>query len=395
MNLPFLLLLPRTRPGNRPRFIIVSKAACAAVLFLAVCLLPRDGRAICKPEWGPELTDMIGRINWHCLFPVRLAGVRIDPYRNADDEVDQEEVLDAFGESLDRYRSASATPVTGENQVHGFFCQCDTAGLGGYYTGVRVSFWEPVRVVEVIHDAWCFPFLMMDMKGDMDTENASMATRIQKDGSLRVSHEGRTRTAFWQAHYYVFPVLAILEVLTDFICMDTSGFDLGYITEVDPRWDDPELSAVLNPETILFANPVAVLACIPDVMAATIKSTIDSLYWCQGSWDTVFPLGGYINHTNYIESEAAAMGRVIFQLHRNFVLWGTVGEDALCQRYPMPIWRKSQYRWQLMWPKRDNKCRVIGEPGFLWSADKDPMSPSANMSNFVNLLWRKRMCCAR
>jgi hypothetical protein len=121
-------------------------------------LLPGEGGAICKREWGPDLTDMIGRINWHCFFPVRIAAVRIDAYRNVHDEVDQEEVLDSFGESLDQYRDASATPVSGDNPVQSFFCQCDEPGPGGYTTGVRVSFWEPVRIIEVVHDAGVFRF---------------------------------------------------------------------------------------------------------------------------------------------------------------------------------------------------------------------------------------------
>lgn len=372
--------------------------------FLLFLTTPTPSFAVCAEGAMPGLDDMLNNINWHCFFPVRIAGTRIDPYESSDDNVDREVVQSYMDESMQTYRSAPAVAESGDSSQ--IFCQCSSPGNltaiatggTGSTVGIRVSFWEPARIIEVVKDSWCFPFLLSNIRGDLTTTNAAgnpeITTRIQKNGSSKVDG-ALNKSAFWQTHYYVFPVMAILELMTDFVCMDTSAFDLAYISEVDPRWDDPELSALLSPEAVLFANPVAAMACIPDVMAATMKSTIDLLYWCQGGWAPVYPLGGHVNYNDFVESEAAAMGRTIFNLHKSFVLWGTIGDQALCQRYPMPIWRKSQYRWQLMWPRADNKCRVIGEPGMFWTSNKNPPSPDLNMDNFVNLLWRKRHCCAR
>lgn len=379
---------------------IVFTSLFVAVSSGILIILSSPAHAVCNESWGPSFDDMLGNINWHCYFPVRIAGAKIDPFKDDGDNVDRENVMPYASEFQQRWKQEADVPHkdSGGGKV---FCQCDTPGLIGTalnmstQTGVRVSFWEPVRVVEVVKDSWCFPFLFSTDLGEEDKAgDAGQGLRKSKDGSNEILDEA-SRTAFWQVHYYIFPVLAVLELLTDFICMDMSGFDLAYVTEVDPRWDDEELGALLSPESVLFSNPVTQLACIPDAMATTLKSTIDLLYWCQGGWDTIFPLSGYVSHTSYIESEAAAMGRTIFNLHRNFVLWGTIGENALCQRYPMPIWRKSQYRWQLMWPRRDNTCRVLGESDLFWSSMKNPPTPKTNMDNFVNLLWRKRNCCAR
>jgi hypothetical protein len=35
----------------------------------------------------------------------------------------------------------------------------------------------------------------------------------------------------------------------------TGSIDILYITEIDPLWQDSELTAIINPEAVLFANP--------------------------------------------------------------------------------------------------------------------------------------------
>ena len=47
------------------------------------------------------------------------------------------------------------------------------------------------------------------------------------------------------------------------------SLDLAYLTEVDPLWADDELTAILNPEAVLFANAPAKAACVPTVWPAT------------------------------------------------------------------------------------------------------------------------------
>ena len=63
------------------------------------------------------------------------------------------------------------------------------------------------------------------------------------------------RDAFYQVHWYVYPLLAWMNLLTDLACMTPETFDVLYITEGDPLWDDDELAFLLNPEAVLFANP--------------------------------------------------------------------------------------------------------------------------------------------
>ena len=81
---------------------------------------------------------------------------------------------------------------------------------------------------------------------------------------------GPASSAFYQAHWYVNPMLYWLEVLLDFACLEHGGFDLAYLTEVDPLWKDDELTVIINPDAILFANPLAIAACAADCVAASV-----------------------------------------------------------------------------------------------------------------------------
>ena len=81
----------------------------------------------------------------------------------------------------------------------------------------------------------------------------------------------------WQAHYYIYPLLYWMEILTDFLCFEQTTFDVAYVTELDPLWQDSALTSILNPEVALFANPAATAACAADCVASTAKLPIDQL----------------------------------------------------------------------------------------------------------------------
>lgn len=368
--------------------IIFSMTLSMAIILLC-SLGVSDANAICDEDNMPGFSKIFESINWHCMFPMTIAGVRRDPYENEEDAT---QINNVIKREVDKAKASE--PKSSDSTK--IFCKCDSAGaLTKTNVGIRVEFWEAVRVIEVVKDAWCFPMLGINYDSSHADPEKNTIT-MTKDGTNKQINDSVLQEQVWQGHFYVFPVLALLEVLTDFICMDFSAFDLAYMTEPDPRWLDAELALVLAPETVLFANPLAQLSCIPEVITATGKTVLDTLYWCQGSWGKVFPPIGAVAHSGQpIQSAATAMGRIMFLLHRSFVLWGTSGDEAACHRVPQPIWKKSQYRWQLITPVRDTKCRVIGEPGFKWTSFKNPPFPNKNPDNFTMLIWRKRTCCAR
>jgi hypothetical protein len=67
---------------------------------------------------------------------------------------------------------------------------------------------------------------------------------------------------------------------------------VAYITELDPLWNADELSFILNPEAILFGNPIAQAACAADCVAATAGFPLNPLFWCGGCQGSLYPFTG-------------------------------------------------------------------------------------------------------
>ena len=37
-----------------------------------------------------------------------------------------------------------------------------------------------------------------------------------------------------------------MEILTDFLCFEQTTFDVAYVTEIDPLWQDSALTSIIN-----------------------------------------------------------------------------------------------------------------------------------------------------
>jgi conjugal transfer pilus assembly protein TraU len=326
-------------------------------LFLALAVvaglcLPWTSWAICKGRPINPVTD----ICWQCIFPVQFGG-RL----TLGDSQGEEPVED------------TSSPV----------CAC--YGGGNVTIGVTVSFYEPARAVETVNDAYCFP---------------SLGTAISnpQPGLLNGSTDaqevtGGTQT-FQQAHYYILPVFSLMDLFYDFPCLEQEGFDLAYMTEVDPLWSNDSLAFLINPEALLFANPASQLSCIPDSTAAALGYPLDPLFWCMGSWGSAYPLTGTIPNRNTTTANAGLAARMLFKLGREMLLYDT-GSNP-CGAVMSQIWRKSHYRLQIARPVRGSDCIPIGRSDILWGSGKNPPGGAGSNSpdNFLWVLTRKNKCCA-
>ena len=95
-----------------------------------------------------------------------------------------------------------------------------------------------------------------------------------------------------------------------------------------------------------------------------------------------------------VQASLLAAQRLVYRLHRAGIAWGTSGSAALCGRYPMPVMKKSQYRWQMTQPVPATTprtgCNPTGRSSVLWETLRElPVSGES----FGYLLWRKRSCC--
>jgi conjugal transfer pilus assembly protein TraU len=181
--------------------------------------------------------------------------------------------------------------------------------------------------------------------------------------------------------------------------VDPTAIDFGYLSEVDPTWTYDELSHLLEPEKLLFANPIAQAACLVDCAASTFQVPLNPMTWCAGCWGSIFPQTGNIqeNKKNDVVSSMLIASRLLDKLHAAFLLWATspgqiAGSDSIpdtvCNPVPFPRIIKSQYWIQPACPVTRFGFKIGTTPVPL-----DVFAKAPGFEDFVHVLWRKRECC--
>lgn len=298
--------------------------------------------AECKTSFLNPVTD----IGWSCIFPMRIAGVQI-----------------VGGEE---------TPSSGQSPV----CVCKGGAVPTI--GLKTSFWEPKRIIDTVSDPYC----MMPLGTTLNRP---------KPGTLAggMNENNTSKRVFQQTHYYIFPAWKILNMFYDIPCLDDEGYDVAMMTEILPQWNNDILSLIINPEALLFANPISTVTCSADAAAASFGMPLNALFWCMGSWGNAYPLSGSITSTDYVEANAGIAARTIYMMGRLGLLWNT--SDDGCYRELAPIWRKDRFKLQMMRPTRSTACLPIGREGLLWTGGKhDPRK-----DNFMWMMFEKKDCCVR
>ena len=174
--------------------------------------------------------------------------------------------------------------------------------------------------------------------------------------------------------------------------MQGGSYDIAYLSELDPMWNDDTLSLFVNPEAALFGNPIAQLACVADALAAEVHLPLDFLFWCAGSHGSIYPFTGSAGRENSPLDQAVLLTeRMNFKLHRQGIVQDSIGENsAVCYQYPSPIVPKERYRYQLINPIPDaNNCHPYGRSVMRWQIGTDTPTTS---KNYGYLVWKKRNC---
>ncbi len=324
-----------------------------AVFFMAWFALASAARAdsTCHGRFVNPITD----ICWSCIFPMTIGGTTL----LSDGQEDT---------------ANPSSPV----------CYCSNPPR----IGLSIGFWEPARLVDVTRT----PFCMVGLGG------IQLDPGIDVPRGAQVGHDSQTRDSFYQVHWYANPILTWLEVLLDFPCLEKGSLDLVYLTEVDPLWADDELTAILNPEAVLFANPLAKAACAADCVAATAGFPLASLFWCAGCQGSIYPMDGHVaTHIGGVQASTLLAQRMAAKMHRQLATWGASGNAGLCGYYPQPIMDKTQYKMQMVYPVPNTQkdggtcCQPFGRSTIVWGAGKE--FPVAG-EDFAYQIFRKRNCCA-
>ena len=305
-----------------------------------------------------RITNPITDVCWECVFPITV------------------------GQNTSLISSSGFADVTTDADS---MCSCVTNGSVTF--GMNLGFWEPIRTIEIVREPFCFPSLGGITMGGRFSAPAHGRTPNPK--------ERGHRTSFYQVHWYHTPWLYLLEVLFDTKCLEASPWDVAYMTELDPLWDDSMSSFLLNPDVTLFSNPIAIGACSLDCVSATLDLPINSLYWCAGCAGSLFPLTGWVNaHITDEQAFSLLTQRFTLKLHREGLLWRQWGKDGQCGPQLELLMSKDVYRTQMVWPSRQTQgtcCRPFGATTAL-DALGGTTTPVRG-EDAALLIWRRRDCC--
>lgn len=306
-----------------------------------------------------RMVNPITDICWACILPITIGAAPVVP-------------------------GATADTINFPSPV----CVCPAPPPVFVRVGLAVGYWEPIRLVDVTKAPFCFVGI-----GGMTIDPG---ISIGSGSAPSIGTGTELNNATWHIHWYEYPVFSLLELVMDALCLEnTKSFDVAYITEVDPMWQDDELSFIISPESILFGNLIAQAACAADCLSASFWLPLDPLFWCAGCHGGMYPINGNIpSHIASIQSSSLAMARMIYKMHRETLMPITSGPEAICSAIPSPMIKKSQYRTQITVPIPAIDpifgCNQLGRSAAFWDSFREvPVSGE----DFNYLLWRKRNCC--
>jgi len=331
----------------------MKKITTSVALIFAFCIFCNKAQAICHTN-SSQMSKIVEKVCSSCAFPITIGGKKVSSHGSMP-ETD-------FG-------------VTSPE------CICPGPPPMVERPGITVGYYDPSILIDVVTTPYCF--LGMGFKFKVD------AKMIGNIGTEQAAGDGGID--FFQSHQYVFPIFAMLGLLEDLSCEKAPDPAVGYITEVDPLWQDDGLAGIISPEALLFGNPATNLACMADAVSSQVGKPIDKLFWCKGAWGNAYPLTGNTGAKDFVEDSASIAASIIYKLHRQLGLWQSWGKAALCEPIPAPIWTKSAYRLQIMAPISSPKGIGIGKTGLLWSFNKN--IPGIG-DNFSYLVFKKKDCCA-
>jgi len=310
---------------------------------------------------GPDCQDgsvlsaaIVTNICWDCVFPIRVAGVTL--------------------------AGSGSVPAGAADQP---LCLCDEAGVP--HPGVTVGMWMPFQIIETVRAPGCSPTL-----GGITLPGANPLNYGTKGWQQGESDD----PAALHYHTYAFPVFKMLDLFTDAHCFSgaLSDFDILFLSEIDPTWTYDELAFFTAPESAAVALPPAQLACLGDAVAALAGGGIDQLFWCAGSWGSIYPLSGNANGQQSAVSDMSLLStRALAVQHRRGLAVRTMGNDVLCQGAYDTLMPKSQYRMSMFWPPPEaNSNHVIGQTTLVWG-DWRQIPATGEDASFI--IWRWQDCC--
>lgn len=236
--------------------------------------------------------------------------------------------------------------------------------------GLAIGYWEPMALTDVTRSPGC----MVNLGFSLPAFGKTAQGTAKKD-------EKQVNGAFYHVHWYKYPLTYWLNIITSLGCLEGGDMDIAYLSEIDPTWTDSSLTTILNPEAVIFANPIAQGACAADAIASAFNMPLDVLFWCAGSQGSMYPFNGWVsNESSPLQSSLLVSERMAFKLHRQGMIMETIGKNnAVCNEYPSPILPKERWRYQMvnMYPD-SGQCHPFGRSVTRWETGKNPPNTKKN-----------------
>lgn len=347
----------------------VSTAGLAGVLALTLAGLASPVKALpLPPPWPPSgsangtFFNPVTDTNWNNLFPIVISGVPM---------------------------GGTQPPTILAPSI----CVCPSHFIPGLAVpGVGMSYWLPQYIAEVTSH----PGRLITL-GGMDVLGASYRSlfgpRNRKSGDLTSGGNNRV-----QVHWYNYPLFSIISYSLGTACTNlgaNTAVQLAFMTEIDPTWQSDLWANLFTPEAVLFGTPIMQAACSVDAAAAAVAYPLDPLYWCAGAWGSVYPLSGNpATVTSDQQSNALVLAKFLYKQFRLGLMWLSIGPTAICFAHPSPIWVKTQFRVNPIYPHPVYGPPIyIGQTAIRWG-----LMPPANYplhQDSAYLIWQAHQCCIR
>jgi conjugal transfer pilus assembly protein TraU len=261
-------------------------------------------------------------------------------------------------------------------------------GALGTLPGVGMTFWQPSYLVEVQRTAGC----LSSLNGLSTLSGFESLNGNERSEGLNSPASSVRR----QVHWYAYPVFALLNLFSGMGCKSISGFELENLTEIDASWQDDTVASLLDPMAILTATPLATYSCIPDVVSSGFGYPLDILPYCAGDTGVIHPTSANSPIATSPEvGNQHVLYKYMVRATREARLLATIGPWSQCFSTYLPVWIKSQYRFNVVSPLLIHSPQpiVVGKSEFLWSGMPPGHTPQDTSNNI--LIWVGTQCCAR
>lgn len=385
------------------------KKLLAILLSVVIMNVYAENENESSPACPGKFVNPVTDICWSCIFPMFIAPIPM--------------VMNMQGQKGgtiidDNKAIPPAFPFISSGKLPLGLCTCKDRALITP-VGLMMSWYEPSRIVDVTKQAFCMVGL-----GGVDLSKG-LGGILPAPGYGDEQKDGVVNSSFYQAHWYLDPVMAILGIIDTACNIGMSkSLDLLFISEVDPAWNDDSLSIIFSPEVVLFSSLPAQLACGIDCVGSSLPNNEGNyfiaptpyysrspsvtnpastanpskyLFWCGGCQGSLYPLNGNNSDNAYpVQSSVLTSEKLNGLVHRMGLEDMTTGVFGMCNNILPDLWlNKAEWKYSMAYPIPQTAytplcCNAFGETDMLWNSGA---SFPYKGEDFSYVLYHERDCC--